>query len=138
MFSTKLSKVTGFVALALATFGTVGAASARGVKDRGAIVTDGHSEHAVVVGPIEIHAYSQFQGASLYTAPAVTGTDRDCAAPAAKAARSSSLPADRVTTFSVPEGEVACLASAARGNLELLWHAVPRSTAPVLLAKAKR
>src|SRR5882672_3026829 len=46
--------------------------------ERGAVLAGASSTKAVVAGPIAIHAYSQYSGATLYTVKAVSGTDRDC------------------------------------------------------------
>src|SRR5712671_4167037 len=58
---------------------------------RGDVLVQGPSVKAVVVGPVAIHAYSEFAGGALYTARAVTGTDADCRAGAAEGGRSFEL-----------------------------------------------
>ena len=140
MTSTKRSpltvKLVGFVALALATFGGTGIASARSVgSERGTVEARGSVAKVVAVGPIALHAYSEFGGGSLYTAPAVTGTDRDC-----KGSSASTTPvqADRIATFAVGEGQVACLSTTTKGPFELLWHAVSQPVPAVVMAKAGR
>ena len=132
-FTTKLA---GFVALALASFGGTGIASARGTGgQRGIVDARGAGAKVVAAGPIALHAYSQFAGGSLYTAPAVTGTDRDCQASSGTA---TPVQADRISTFAVGEGQVACLATTTKGSFELLWHAVSQPAPVVVLAKAGR
>jgi hypothetical protein len=149
MFSRKLSgssrfsslfssQITGLLALAIAMCATTATASARDLEHlRGDVLTRGPATRVVAVGPIALHAYSEFAGGTLYSAPAVTGTDRDCAQISTRAALP--VPADRITTFVVPQGQVACLATSTRGSFELLWHAVADSAAaPVMLASASK
>jgi hypothetical protein len=131
--SSSLRKLAGFVALAAATCGASSLAAAKSNVPRGAVLTSGPSTKVVAAGPIAMHAYSQFAGGSLYTVRAVTGTDADCAN--AKGAPVT-LPADRVTNFSVGAGEVACLATTTKGSFELLWHGAPvTAPSPVMVAK---
>jgi hypothetical protein len=136
-FSPFTTKIVGFAALALASFGGSGIASARSTRaERGSVVARGAVARVVAEGPIALHAYSQFAGGSLYTAPVVTGTDRDCQAAAAS---TTPVEADRIATFAVGEGQVACLSTKTKGSLELLWHAVSQTApAPVVFAKAGR
>jgi hypothetical protein len=79
-----------------------------------------------------MHAYAGFAGGEIYTAPATTGTDADCAriqpGPSAVA-----LPPDKVVSVTVPAGETACLRTQADAGYELLWHALGRP-APELVA----
>jgi hypothetical protein len=129
------SKLAGFVALALASLGGTGIASARGAgSERGVVEARGPVDKVVVAGPIALHAYSQFDGGRLYLATAVTGTDRDCKG---SSAGTTPVEADRISTFSVGAGQVVCLETTTKGSFELLWHAV-RQPAPVVLAKAGR
>jgi hypothetical protein len=132
-FTTKLA---GFVALALASLGGTGIASARGTGgQRGIVEARGAGAKVVVAGPIALHAYSQFAGGSLYTAPAVTGTDRDCKR---SSGGSTMVKADRISSFAVPAGQVVCLETTNKGSFELLWHAVGQPAPVVVLAKAGR
>jgi hypothetical protein len=101
---------------------------------RGTVVLDGPAVKAVMVGPSTIHAYSAYEGGSIFTAPAVSGTDSDCRLAAGQAARVSLLPRDRITAFEVGAGRVACLASARDGSLELLWHASREPARSTLVA----
>ncbi len=129
------TKFAGFVALALATLGGTGIASAKSANsERGVVEARGPVAKVVAAGPIALHAYSQFAGGSLYTAPAVTGTDRDCQGPSA----GTPLEADRVATFVVGSGQVACLETTTKGSFELLWHAVSEPATVVVMAKAGR
>ena len=115
------TKIIGFVVLALASFGGTGIAAARGANaEHGIIKTRGLVTKVVAMGPITLHAYSQFAGGSLYIAPVVTGTDRDCQG----SARETPVGADRITAFAVSAGQVACLNTTTKGSFELLWHAV--------------
>ena len=130
------TKLVGFVALALASFVGTGIASARSANsERGVVVARGPVAKVVAVGPIALHAYSEFAGGSIYTAPAVTGTDRDC-----KGSSAGALPvqADRIATFAVGEGQVVCLSTTAKGSFELLWHAVSQPVPAMVIAKAGR
>jgi hypothetical protein len=63
----------------------LGCASTQGAVQRGDLIVHGPSVKAVVVGPTAIRAYSGFAGGSVYTAPAISGTDGDCQTAAAQA-----------------------------------------------------
>src|SRR5580704_264493 len=109
MTSTKRSpltiKIAGFVALTLASVGGTRIASAKNANgERGVVEARGPVAKVVAAGPIALHAYSQFAGGTLYAAQAVTGTDSDCKGSSA----GTSVEADRVATFAVGEGQVAC------------------------------
>jgi hypothetical protein len=131
-FNTKLACC---LALALASLSGTRTASARGTGgEHGIVEARGPLNKVVVAGPIALHAYSEFSGASLYTAPAVTGTDADCNGSSADL---TSVQADRISTFTVAPGRVACLSTKGKGSIELLWHAAGQP-APVALAKAGR
>ena len=118
------SRAAGFLALAIAT-GAAGTASAHeAAHQRGDVLTRGPSAKVVAVGPIALHAYSEFAGGTLFSAPAVTGTDRDCSLALATQQIGARVPADKITSFAVPQGQVVCLATATKGSFELLWHAV--------------
>lgn len=90
------------------------------VVQRGAVVTRGPAAVAVVRGPAVLHAYAQFAGGALYTAPAVAGDDRDCLTATGDR---TAVRAERRLSLVVPAGEVACLATETRGAFELVWHA---------------
>jgi hypothetical protein len=114
-------KIVSFVVLALASFGGTGMAATRSANaEHGIVETRGLVTKVVAVGPITLHAYSQFAGGWLYIAPAVTGTDRDCQG----SASGTPVGADRITAFAVSQGQVACLNTTTKGSFELLWHAV--------------
>jgi hypothetical protein len=87
---------------------------------RGTIEVQGQASKAVVTGPVAIHAYSAFSGATLFVVAAVTGTDRDCAG--ARTSAVERIGADHVRTFTVGAGQVACVATTAAHGSELLWH----------------
>jgi hypothetical protein len=116
------------------TFVTAGARSASAQESaapqRGTVVVQGASAKAVVAGPVAIHAYSEFSGATLFVVNAVTGTDRDCAAGAAAHA---AVTADHVQTFFVGAGQVACVSSTSARGTELLWHAQKTVAAPAMV-----
>jgi hypothetical protein len=130
------TKTVGIVALAFATFGGTGSAAAQSANaERGIIDTRGHVAKVVAVGPIALHAYSPFAGGSLYSAPAVSGTDRDCQG----SASGTPVQADHIATFTVGEGQVACLKTTTTGSFELLWHAISQPVpAAVVIAKMGR
>ena len=133
MFLTLPTKILGFFALALLSLGARGLALASGAQTRhGTVEARGPVAKVVAVGPIALHAYSQDAGGSLYAAPAITGTDRDCQVPAS----ATPVAADRVATFEVSEKQVACLKTATSGTFELLWHAVDLSVPVMVIAKA--
>src|SRR6266478_3475585 len=54
---------------------TAGAAHAQeeGKPKRGTVLVDGQNAKAVVVGPVAIHAYSEFSGAKLFVVNSVSG-----------------------------------------------------------------
>jgi len=107
---------------ALTVTATAGAAHAQeeGRPKRGTVVVDGQKAKAIVVGPVAIHAYSEFSGAKLFVVNAVSGTDRDCAV---GAALGSAVAADHVQTLTIGAGQVACVATTSVRGTELLWHA---------------
>lgn len=108
----RFTKIVGFVAL-VASFGRTGIAAARSANaEHGIVETRGLVTKVVAVGPIALHAYSQFAGGSLYTAPAVTGTDPDCQG----SASATPLGADRITAFAVGEGRSPVLRRRRRGR----------------------
>jgi hypothetical protein len=101
---------------------------------RGTVEVQGQAAKAVVTGPVAIHAYAAFSGASLFIVNAVTGTDIDCLG--ARTAAPMSVLADQVQTLTVGAGQIACVATTAARGSELLWHAQKdRGAAPsVMLA----
>jgi hypothetical protein len=109
------------------------AAIAHAGETRGQVQVPASAAKAVVAGPTAIHAYSLFSGAKLFVVDAVTGTDRDCQAGAAKAG-APALAADRVEQLTVRAGQLACVASTGDRQVELLWHASKTAPAPVLVA----
>jgi hypothetical protein len=135
--------ISTLVMVSALTFGGAVAQAADSGKGaapvRGDVLVQGPSVKAVVMGPVAIHAYSEFLGGALYTARAVTGTDADCQAGAAEGARTGLL-ADRVVNFTVGAGQVACLATTTSRSFELMWHvqkAAP-AAAPTMLARNGR
>jgi hypothetical protein len=133
--STKISAL--LFALSTLAFGCASAGGVSGhlqtaAAERGAVLVDGPSVKVVVAGPISFHAYSEFSGGALYAAAAVTGTDLDCKAAAARH-DAAELRRDSVATFTVAAGQVACLATTTSRSFELLWHALkdaPPAAAP--------
>jgi len=99
---------------------------------RGVVDADGPAVRAVTAGPVIIHAFSQFGGGAMFTAPATTGTDSDCAtARAGRSVHEEPIAPDRRLVFEAGAGETVCLATHTRTRFELLWHAVrePRAQA---------
>jgi fructose-specific component phosphotransferase system IIB-like protein len=125
MKTIKILSLVSFLSLGLA-----GAASA--AETRGQVQVPAAAAKAVVVGPTAIHAYSAFSGAKLFIVGAVTGTDRDCQAGAAKGA--TALPADRVELLTVGSGQMVCVASTGERSIELLWKAQKGAPTSTLLA----
>ena len=134
--------ISTLVVVSVLTFAGAVAQAADGkgaAPARGDVLVQGPSVKAVVVGPVAIHAYSEFAGGALYTARAVTGTDADCQAGAAEGARTG-LRADSVVSFTVGAGQVACLATTTSRSFELLWHSQKNTpvAAPTMLARNGR
>jgi hypothetical protein len=121
--------------------GSAGVAHAQeaSAPSRGTIAVEGNAAKAIVAGPVAIHAYSAFSGATLFVVNAVSGTDRDCAGATAGASTSTSVSADRVQTFTVGAGQIACVATTAAHGSELLWHAQKDRAAasPVMIASSR-
>jgi hypothetical protein len=129
--------------LMLASALTLGAATARADAParRGELQVDGPAVKAVVVGPVTIHAYSGYSGGTLYTVPAVTGTDADCREGDGQRSGTTDLQADVVVLYSIPAGRVACLTTTRQ--LEVLWHArkdaaLPNETPAATMMMARR
>ena len=124
-------------ALSFGTMAGVAHAQEASAPLRGTVHVQGSSAKAVVAGPVAIHAYSAYSGASLFVVDAVTGTDQDCAG--ARASGGTSIAADRVQTITVGVGQVACVASTAARGSELLWHAQKaRAVAATLMVVSSR
>ena len=103
---------------------------------RGSVQVGGQVAKAVVAGPVAIHAYSEFSGATLFVVAALSGTDADCAG--ARKGAGTSLAADRAQTLVVGAGQLACVETTAARGSELLWHAqADRAAAPVLVASSR-
>ena len=117
---------------------TVGCASSqigsRSVTElRGRVTVAEPSVRALVTGPADIHAYSEFAGGVLYTVPAVAGDSRDCTSARRDVVV---LDADRVRSIRIEAGSVACLATVTNRRLELLWHGHRLEAAPTTLMAA--
>ncbi|HVU52716.1 MAG TPA: hypothetical protein VHL80_18675 [Polyangia bacterium] len=122
---------------ALSLAGTAGAAQAQeasaAAPTRGSVAVQAQAARAVVAGPVAMHAYSQFSGATVYVVASVTGTDADCAGARQGATR---LGADRAQTLTVGAGQLACVETTAARGSEVLWHAqAERAPAPTMLAR---
>jgi hypothetical protein len=122
---------------ALSLAGTAGVAHAQeaSTPTRGAVAVRTQAPKAVVTGPIAIHAYSGFSGATMFLVRAVTGTDEDCAGARNAGA---SLAADRIETLTVGAGQLACVETVAARGSQILWHAqADGAAAPVVLASRR-
>ena len=131
------SKILALVS-ALSLAGTAGIAQAQEASSpsRGSVQVRGQAAKAVVAGPVAIHAYSEFSGATLFVVAAVSGTDADCAG--ARKGAGTSLAADRAQTLTLGAGQLACVETTAARGSELLWHAsADRAAAPVMLASSR-
>jgi hypothetical protein len=120
---------------ALSLAGTAGVAQAQeaSAPTRGSVNVQAQAAKAVVAGPVAIHAYSGFAGATVYVVAAATGTDADCSGARQGA---TSLAADHMQTVTVGAGQLACVETTAARGSELLWHVqADRAAAPMMLAR---
>ena len=125
-------------ALASALFVHAPKANAHAADKRGTVEVTGHAVKAVTVGPVLVHGYSGFSGGAIFVAPAIVGTDADCAAAlASHAARPTPLVADHMAYVPVGAGQVACLVTDTQRPFELLWHAFAIDGAQTYLASSK-
>jgi hypothetical protein len=100
---------------------------------RGSVAVQSQAAKAVVAGPVAVHAYSQFSGATVFVVASVTGTDQDCAGARLGA---TTLGADSARTLTVGAGQVACVETTAARGSELLWHAqAEHAAAPMMLVR---
>jgi hypothetical protein len=120
--------------LSLALSLSFGFAAIAHAGERGQVQVPASAAKVVVVGPTAISAYSEFSGAKLFVAAAVTGTDRDCQT-GAQTSPGSALAADKMATLSVGAGQVACVVATSERNIELLWKAQKGAPAPMMLAR---
>jgi hypothetical protein len=130
--------VLGMMVMGFALLG--GCATSGPVEQRGSMVMAPESVRAFAAGPAVVHAYSMDGGGRVFVAPAATGTDADCVGAAERATNASAVAVDRRNVVTVAPGQVACVATNARGNYELMWHARPVETPSgmVLVAQARR
>lgn len=132
-----ISKIALALALVAGQAGVALAQSNGSAATHGAVQVEGQAAKAVVVGPMTIHAFSEFKGGTLYSVKAVTGTDSDCALVDGRM-DTTALPADNVQSFTVGAGRVACIAATTDRNVELLWHAqkdAPASNGTTMMAR---
>ncbi|SRR6266404_9897630 len=135
-------KTNSMILALLASLSLAGAAAGTAqaqessAPSRGTVQVDGPVAKAVVAGPVAIHAYSAFSGATLFVVTAVTGSDRDCAG--ARASAIASVAANSMQTLTVGAGQIACVATTAAHGSELLWHATKdRAVSPVMVASSR-
>jgi hypothetical protein len=109
--------------LAISTFAFGCATTQIGSREvtelRGRVTVAEPSVTALVTGPADIHAYSEFAGGVIYTVPSVAGDNRDCTSAHREQVV---LEADRVRSIRLEPGSVACLATVTKHRFELLWH----------------
>ena len=125
-------KLVGVILLAIGSAAGC-ATSPAGSLARGTVLGSSAGARAIVTGPAIVHAYAGFAGGEVYSTPAATRTDADCAGNQQVGA-AVLVPADRVVSITVAAGETACLRTAARGGYELLWHARTQQPTPQLMA----
>jgi hypothetical protein len=138
-----MSTLTRILMLLVAVTGACGATHVEAGGERamrGVVDADGPSVRAVTAGPVVIHAFSEFRGGAMFTAPATTGTDADCAtAHAGRSVHEEPIAPDRRLVVVAAAGETVCLATSTTTRFELLWHAVraPREQAsdPMVAAR---
>jgi hypothetical protein len=126
------------LSFAAALFVNAPKANAHAADKRGTVEVTGHAVKVVTVGPVLVHGYSGYSGGAIFVAPAVAGTDADCAAALANhAARPTPLVADRMAYVPVGAGQVACLVTDTPRPFELLWHAFATDGAQTYIASSK-
>jgi hypothetical protein len=132
----------GMVALFFGGSFAFGCASGgAGIGQRGSIVVRADSVKAFVAGPAVVHAFSMDRGGDIYIAPALTGTDADCAGAHIEGRdQATPLKVDQRNVVEVGLGEVACVAAQRERSVEVLWHAkTPAAPAnQFLLAQSHR
>ncbi|MEO5769304.1 MAG: hypothetical protein ABIS92_13215 [Polyangia bacterium] len=122
--------------LVLVVVGAAGCATApSGVVARGTVVSRAAATRLIVSGPATVHAYAGFTGGEIHSAPAVTGTDADCAHITNGGSGAVTVPRDRVISVTVAAGDVACLRTTADRGYELLWHALAQPPVSQLVAE---
>ena len=123
-------------ALSLGATARVAQAQEAPAPKRGTVEVQGEAAKAVVTGPVAIHAYSAFSGASMFVVNAVTGTDSDCLG--TRTSAETSIAADQIQTLTVGAGQVACVATTNARGSELLWHAQKSGVSPAPMMVARR
>jgi hypothetical protein len=115
------------------SFAGVAQAQEASSPTRGSVAVQAQAAKAVVEGPVAVHAYSQFSGATVFVVASLTGTDKDCSGARLGA---TTLGADRAQTLAVGAGQLACVETTAARGSELLWHAqADRAAAPMMFAR---
>jgi len=91
---------------------------------RGSALVDARAAKVFAQGPALVHAYSLDRGGEVFFAPALTGTDADCAGAGHDAASPRTvIKVDQRNVVDVPVGEVACFTADRARPYELMWHA---------------
>lgn len=114
-----MEKIT--LALLVVGFSMV-AGCATSTEVRGSALVNARSAKVFAAGPAVVHAYSLDRGGEVFLAPALTGTDADCAQTDAQARRTI-VKVDQRNVLEVPVGEVACVTADRARPYELMWHA---------------
>jgi hypothetical protein len=112
-----------------------GCATSPTLTARGAVLSTVPGARSIVAGPADVHAYSGFSGGEIYLVRSSTSSNSDCAG-APNHGTSVPIPADKVTSVSVPAGATACLHTRVDDGYELLWHARAGRGPSALVAKA--
>jgi hypothetical protein len=116
-----------------------GCASGGAGVQRGSVVMSGEAVKAFAAGPAVVHAYSLDGGGRVFVAQAKSGTDADCAGPAAGGAAAMAVEVDRRNVVTLASGQVACVETSGRRSYELMWHARPAAEpSAMVLAQARR
>lgn len=112
-----------------------GCATSPALAGRGTVFTRVPGTRAIVAGPVDVRAYSEFGGGEIYLVNTDKGAESDCAAPPGDAA-AVAVPGDKVISVAVPAGKTACLRTHADRGYELLWRAHAGRGSESLIAKA--
>jgi hypothetical protein len=112
-----------------------GCATAPALASRGTVFTSTPGTRAIIAGPVDVRAYSEFGGGEIFLAKTSTGTDNDCDGGPDQPS-SISIPSDKVISVEVPLGKTACLRTRIDRGYELLWRAQAGERSRSLIAKA--
>jgi hypothetical protein len=127
--------------LALLVMGfSMAAGCATSTEVRGSATVDARTAKVFATGPAVVHAYSLDRGGMVFLAPALTGTDADCAGGQNEGtAHATTVAVDRRNVVRVAVGEVACVTADRARPYELMWHAwrAPAPASNIQIATAR-